>query len=176
MKGGNICIGKYDFQQLKQNPDAYEAIMKILERFGSPILPIVDHHKRKSDWTHLFRKNSRIEHDSIVSNFCGRYLLNHFMLPVMIKGHHKNRPSYIECWYDKELREKLVARMLKYNVAMNNNSLLECYGCKYGRIYNFPPNVAKALYNHFNSKRVLDFCSGYGGRLPDFGQAKRKNM
>lgn len=168
VKSGNIRIGKYDFQQLKQNPDTYEAIMKILEQFDAPILPIIDHHKRKSDWTHLFRKNSRIEHDSIVSNLYGRYLLNHFMLPVMIKGRHKNRPSYTECWNDKELRGMLVMRMLKYNVAMNNNSLLECYGCEYGRIYNFPPNVAKALYNHSNSKRVLDFCAGYGGRLTGF--------
>jgi len=168
----NIRIGEHDFKQLQENPDACEAIMRILERFDKPILPIINHRKRTSDWSHLFRKNSQIECDSIVANQRGIHLLNHFMLSVMIKGHHPHKPNYIDCWNNLEIRRKLVQRMLKYNSSMNNSSLMGCHGIKYGRPYNFPPNVAKALYNHVNARRVLDFCAGYGGRLVGFWASK----
>lgn len=167
-----IYIGKSDFHRLQQNPDACEAIMKLLEHFNQPILPVIDQHKRKSDLVHLFRKNTRINNNSVTSNLHGRSILNYFMIPIMIKGHHINTPNYIDCWNDKELREQLVIRMLEYDTMMNNGSLLRCYNAKYKGIYNFPPNVAKTLYNHFNSKRVLDFCAGYGGRLLGFWTSK----
>jgi 16S rRNA G966 N2-methylase RsmD len=168
LNNGMIRIGKKDFKELQENPDACPAIMKLLEHFDQPIIPVIDKYKCKADLLCLIKKNSQIESGAVTANLRGRYLLNHFMTPITIKGHHLGKPSYVECWYKRELREKLVQRMLEKDSSMNNGTLLGCHGSEHGRLYNFPPNIAKALYNHTNAKRVLDFCAGYGGRLAGF--------
>jgi len=166
-----IKISKGDFKLLRLNPDIVPAIMKLLEKFDKPIYPVVDN--LPSHYTRLCSdKTSIVRHEDkslfVIANNQGRPLLNNFMYPIMIKGHPKKKPSYEQVWYDLTLREKMVRRMLDKDERMNNGSLLGCYGCQYGRLYNFPSNVAACLYNYFGSKRILDFCSGYGGRLLGF--------
>jgi hypothetical protein len=165
---GIIHIGESDFQNLKNQPSACSSIMNLLEQFKEPILPVITDDQCTSGWNSLVKHDTEIVDDSIQASNRARKTLNRFMYQVMIKGHTKGNPTYIECWKDQRLQEKLVRRMLKYDKSMGNGSLYGCYGCLYGRLYNFPPNVAKALYNHVNAKRVLDFCSGFGGRLLGF--------
>jgi DNA methylase/HNH endonuclease len=162
-----ISMSKAEFQTFKSTPDACSTIMKLLEPFKSPILPVITIDQCKSDWFKL-SKDTEIINNTIQASNRGRKLLNHFMYQVMIKGHTQGSPTYIECWNDLQLREKLIRRMLTYDESMSNGSLLGCYGCLYGRLYNFPPNISKAIYNHVNAKRVLDFCAGFGGRLLGF--------
>jgi 16S rRNA G966 N2-methylase RsmD len=166
-----INIPKDEFNELKESPLIVQSIMKALEQYKDPLLPIA--RDLPGHWRRLMDDRTKIEFDEdnqlcVGSNVCGRQIVNHFMQSLIIQGHCKGKPTYIECWNDRLFREKLVKRMLTSDPRMNNGSLWGCYSCKYGRLYNFPPNVTKALFNHFNIKRVLDPCAGFGGRLLGF--------
>jgi tRNA1(Val) A37 N6-methylase TrmN6 len=169
-KDGQIKISKADFTELKTKPNIVPSIMKFISQFDKPLLPQVLNLSQK--YKHLAYDSTEVEHEGeeywVTANNQGRTVLNHFMYDVMITGHPKNKPSYQEVWYDLKMRQKMVERMLSKDIRMNNGSLFGCYGCQYGKLYNFPSNIAKALYSHFDSKRVLDFCAGYGGRLLGF--------
>ena len=165
---GILRINEIMFAELKEREDSCSIIMKLLNNFSKPILPVITKYDCLADWKRLLENDSYIEDDSLTTNVRGRKLLDYFMLSVMIEGHRKGRPTYGECWDTPKLRETLVRRILKHDKSMNNRTFLNSYGNQHGRLYNFPPNVAKALYNNFKSRRVLDFCAGFGGRLTGF--------
>jgi hypothetical protein len=107
-----------------------------------------------------------VKNPLIVSTTKGIKLLNHFVSRIMINAHKYNKISYTEAWNNPKTRRLLVERMIDKDIRVNNGSLYGCYGCKYGRLYNFPPNVARYIYNTYgNCGRVLDSSAGYAGRL-----------
>jgi tRNA1(Val) A37 N6-methylase TrmN6 len=179
VKDNNIKISKQDFSGLK-NMDrdiVVNSIMNLLNTYQSPLLPYSSSEEILKDYklvensltqiTETTQESKEFSQD-IMANMLGRKLLNHIMLPVMIEAYKNNSISYTEAWNRLDIRRKLVERMVQKDERMNNGSIYNCYGCKYGRLYNFPPNVAKALYNKFNAKKVLDPCAGYGGRMLGF--------
>lgn len=163
-----IHIPKHVFLSLKNMNRmlAINSIMKILENFKYPLVPLS--HNRLKDLNNLIKHNSEINDNKISTNTLGRIFLNYFMIHVMIKAHKPNKPTYVQCWEDKKLLEQLINRLLSTESKMINSSLWGCYGCKYGKVYNFPPNIAKCLFNYYKAKNILDPCAGYGGRLLGF--------
>jgi tRNA1(Val) A37 N6-methylase TrmN6 len=172
MVDGIIRIPKTDFEIMKKDPNkSIKLIMSLQDRIQEPPLPISK--ATKIQFSSLEKDQSAILEDtehtlSIIANNIGGLFVNHFMYKSMIHGKPFKRVSYFDAWNDRVIREKLVRRALKYDNGFCNGTLYGCYGCEYGRLYNFPANVARCLYNHFGSRRILDFCAGYGGRLMGF--------
>lgn len=165
--GDKILIPTNEFTILKKEHDIVDKIMDLISDIDI-LLP-----ESKISLTDLINDKTRIKEDEegffIVPNNNGRKIANYHMQNIMITAKKDcNKMTYIEAWNDLNVRKKLVERAVKYDVMFNNGTLYGCYGCKYGKVYNFPPNVARCIYNNFNAKRVLDFCSGYGGRLVGF--------
>lgn len=168
MNNGKINIPKKKFSELKNvnSNIVINSITTILNTFEYPLLPNCENYVK--DVYDLFRNITEIKDNIIYSNILGIKILNFIMLPVMITAHKPNKPSYIQCWNDLYLRKKLIKRMIEKNTSMNNGSLLGCYRCEFGGVYNFPSNIAKSLFNYYNAKHILDPCAGYGGRLLGF--------
>lgn len=96
--------------------------------------------------------------------------LNHFVSKNICTAKVKNKPNIIDLWNNDELKYKLARRGLS-DIQVGGftpSTFIQRFTYKYQRVYNFPPNVARAIYNFFGSKRVLDFSSGYAGRLLGF--------
>jgi 16S rRNA G966 N2-methylase RsmD len=162
-----VKIPEKIFKILKNNISAsVDSIMLLLQKYKNPLISVSGNIDKLC--RNLKDLDGAILNDKITSSTTGSRVLNNFMMPVMIKARRKNKINYIDAWNDLIERRKLVERMLQYDKCMNNGSLYGCYGCIHGRVYNFPINVAKAVYNHFNAIRVLDPCAGYGGRLAGF--------
>lgn len=176
INNGVIYINRIIFQKLKTNPSEHSInIMNLLESIKDPLLPIISDKECYNDYENIKADHTQVIENSISSNKNGRHkFLNKIMFPVMIKGKKYNKISYFDAWNDMCYRKKLVDRMLEKDYLMNNNSLYSCHACTYGIVYNFPPNVAKCLYNYFHATRVLDFCAGYGGRLTGFWTSNAK--
>jgi hypothetical protein len=170
INNGNIYINRFIFQKLKLEPlESSNKIMKLLENIKEPLIPQFLEIEISKDYENLKLDTTDIINNTVLSNKNGRHkFLNKIMHPVMIKGKRFNKISYHDAWYNLNYRRKMVDRMIEKDNVMNNNSLYSCFGCMYGIVYNFPPNVAKCLYNYFHANRVLDFCAGYGGRLTGF--------
>lgn len=165
---GKIAIANKEYTELKKQEHIVESILQLLTKFDEPIMPIITENRMITSCKSLEKDTTQIANNEVITNCSGRTFLNYYIYPLLITTAKNNRKTYEEMWYDLEYRKKLVERSVKYDVIFNNGSLFGCYGCKYGRLYNFPPNVVKALYNHFNAKNILDFCAGYAGRLMGF--------
>lgn len=170
VNNGVIKISKKDFTEIKKDPSAINKLMDILASFDKPILPVITDISKHYD--NILRNNTMVDEIDdklqVISNTKGEGLLNYFMRDIMLKGKRNNSLTYDEAWNNLTIRKLLVERSIKYDKNFNNGALFGAFACKYGRPYNFPPNVAMALYNHFSAKRVLDPCAGYGGRLLGF--------
>jgi tRNA1(Val) A37 N6-methylase TrmN6 len=167
-KEGKISIPSKDYKQIRSHPQAVLAILKLLENFNEPIMPYIADNTLITSYRSLLLKETTVENNEVMASIYGRVFLNYFINPLFATTAKIDTKTYEECWYDMNERRLLVERSIKYDELFNNGSLFGCYGCKYGRLYNFPPNIAKTLYNHFNAKKVLDFCAGYCGRLLGF--------
>jgi tRNA1(Val) A37 N6-methylase TrmN6 len=153
------------------------AILDVLKNFKEPIMPKYTERIIKNDFQSIINDKSELRYNEIkgvptsiiTANTKGIKLMNHFTDPVIIYTHKNNRPSYYEAWNNPDLRKVLVNRMIDKDVRINNRSLFGCFGCQYGRLYNFPVNIAKFMYNTYGKGgSVLDFCAGFAGRLLGF--------
>ena len=80
-----------------------------------------------------------------------------------------NAPSPYRTWYTEKFLDTLLNCIwtLKFKELWKSDFRSMISLRKY-IASQFKPNVAKSIYSHFNSKRVLDFSSGWGDRLAGF--------
>lgn len=125
--------------------------------------------KQTSDTVFKMELNDNTKY-FIISNPVGNDYLNHFVCKNICTATVKNTINIIDLWNNDELKYKLIRRGLSdiQVGGFSPSTFIQRFSYKYQRVYNFPPNVARAIYNFFNSKRVLDFSSGYAGRLLGF--------
>lgn len=107
----------------------------------------------------------------------GFRLLNTFMLRVMLQGNSKSCSSFVAGWKNEYWRLRFWARFCKHVLVrddITNDTILRAYTRNFPRVYNFPPTVAKAIYNKFvpPGGATLDPCAGYGGRVCGFWASK----
>ena len=125
-----------------------------------------------TNYNKLLENNTLVIDNRIVSNTLGIVWLNYFTLDLMLQANNIGRKTIHEIWGDEYSRYCLWESAIKNKTGkINPMTLVQSYAYKSTRIYNFPPNISKGIYNHFKSKRVLDFCAGYGGRLLGFWQS-----
>lgn len=138
-----------------------------------------DHHLRE-ECVLLQNYKSEIINNGIKSTTIAVRFLNYFMIDIMLQARRKSCPTIRQIWNSEKLRrfwELFMKRMKKDPVSrITNITLIQFFGTRYERVYNFPPSVAKSIYDLYgdsgNGRSVLDFCSGYGGRLLGFWFSK----
>lgn len=80
-----------------------------------------------------------------------------------------NSPSPYRSWGIKKFRMTLLNALWSLKVKFVNNAVLRsCIGMRKYIASQFRPSTAKLIYNHFESKHVLDISSGWGDRLTGF--------
>lgn len=173
--GDVVSISEKEFEVLKKDQELFiNNIILLIEDLPLPMM------ETSSNTISIKNDDTKIEYTDdnlpyISANIKGIYFLNKYMVKVMMKAttipkksSMEKNPTFEEVWNNLDYKKKLITRMVKYDKRLCNGSFYGAYACEFGRVYNFPPNIAKCLYNTFKSKRVLDFCSGYGGRLLGF--------
>jgi tRNA1(Val) A37 N6-methylase TrmN6 len=84
-----------------------------------------------------------------------------------------NAPSPHRVWNIKKFRLTYLDSLWSMKVNhINNSVLLECLKLRKFIASQFKPAAAKTIYELFESKRVLDFSSGWGDRLCAFYSCK----
>ena len=94
---------------------------------------------------------------------------NYFHQEARWKCDSINAPSPYRTWYTEKFLDTLLNCIwtLKYKELWKSDFRSMISLRKY-IASQFKPNVAKSIYANFNSKRVLDFSSGWGDRLAGF--------
>lgn len=96
-----------------------------------------------------------------------------FTAPARWRGKHQFCPSpwarWRDPWYMEGLLRELWARPTKGVTPVSLRSLLLVRGHTSAQ---FRPAAAKALYDYFSARRVLDVCAGWGGRLVGFAASR----
>lgn len=161
-----------------------ELIQKLTDK--SLLLPfpkvIISEDKLKEQYNRIVNSNVSIEMfnniKTITSNTNGIVFLNNFVLESILSVRKKRTKTIYEAWKIKKEVESIWNRLLTKedycNSYIDAMKLIRVYGYKVSRAYNFPPNIAKCMYNTYKAKRVLDFSSGFGGRLFGFWCSEAK--
>jgi hypothetical protein len=113
--------------------------------------------------------NTEIINNVIVANNVGNTFLNYYVLKDLLNSTSR-KYNFIKYWNTPELKKNIICRTL-INLQPKTivfNSFIQSYGYMYNKVNNFPANVARSIYNKYGGKNVLDFCSGFGGRLLGF--------
>tara|TARA_B100001287_G_scaffold274715_1_gene280640 strand:+ start:173 stop:1399 length:1227 start_codon:yes stop_codon:yes gene_type:complete len=107
----------------------------------------------------------------------GLIVSDQFVQKIRMECGHKNSPSPARQWDRKGFTSK-VRPILKVLMNLNRDRTLKSglysasmYDClRLGRYMasQFKPIVAKAIYDFFGAKRILDFSAGWGDRLVGF--------
>jgi hypothetical protein len=111
------------------------------------------------------------------SHTSGIELLNQFMLRAMLTGRNSKYVSLLSSWGNLSWRmkfwEKFASRIHtieKRAKSITNSTIRQCFAENHARLYNFPPTIAKRIYERFMPLEgwTLDLCAGFGGRLLGF--------
>lgn len=114
----------------------------------------------------------------LASSSVGSTGINSFVLKNMMSSYNKKYLSLINIWSSFDSRKKLWSNVLKSDRPgpVTSMYIVNTYGYRYGRVYNFPATVAKEVYTYFgnlvmqninrnDTVRILDPCAGFCGRL-----------
>ena len=137
---------------------------------------IIDYDKCLRDLYNFNKSvNSEIINNTITANNVGNIFLNYYVLKDILNSSNK-KYNFINYWNNLQLKKNIINRTL-INLQPKSivfNSFIQSYGYMYNKVSNFPPNVANSIYNMFGGDNVLDFCSGFGGRLLGFWNSNCK--
>lgn len=164
-------------KEITNDASYLEKISETCTNLTSDIFPSITCDKKlmMNDFYSISNNNSTLQENEILSNKCGIILLNAFTIDTMMNARRVNSITLYEMWSTYLGKKQLwnyVFSKHKNNSDITPFSMVQAFSYIKSRVYNFPPTIAKTVYNHFNSKRVLDFCAGYGGRLLGFWCAK----
>jgi DNA modification methylase len=134
--------------------------------------------KLQKDWFGIRKSQYVIPESNIISyRRHGLTLADHFHSHIFSLN-RKNKLSPVDLFNDKDL----LVDCLRKNKALSGTLTYAglhsaiCSNIKSPRLNNFPPLIARDLYNYYcdDGYKVLDFCSGFGGRLLGASISKRK--
>lgn len=111
--------------------------------------------------------NVLLENDELKQYMLGLNLANYFM-PHMFEVRCQHFRSPLDCFNDDELLKIAIDKRVRYGDNMSDAGMRKALSFTNGthKVSNFRPTIAKYIYdNYANGGTVLDFSSGYGGRL-----------
>lgn len=183
-------ISREAFAQLKQTMSkeegaAHLANIIITEGYPLPLVPIswadcLDSMNAllELDATSLIKDGawySRYEYKYaftdkyIATSNIGNRASNYFHQEARFHCGSQNAPSPVRVWADRKFLTGALYALWSLNVEeVTSTTLRNAIGMRKYIASQFRPSAAKAVYQHFNSKRILDPCSGWGDRLAGF--------
>jgi hypothetical protein len=124
----------------------------------------------------LFDTNTLILEDNKLKQVMhGLNLVNYYMPHMWHTKSHSFRAP-IECFNNDELLMKAIRKRTKMGSNMSDAGMRKSLSWTHGthRVSNFRPTIAKYIYDNYSGDgNVLDFSSGYGGRLLGAMTSKR---
>jgi hypothetical protein len=168
-----------------------EELKKDYERIGLDIdkkYPFVSLNKSKEDAIIEFGilRNHDVNTENMSMSIVGNLTLDIFFEEKRLTTKNSQGISQMEMWNDKRKRRKLyedsysvkkteliknVKNFMKLNgnpqlfKELTDNNIRGGVQHSVGAVSQFKPYVSKWLYNHFGVKSVMDFSSGWGGRM-----------
>ena len=169
----------------KEKTRIKKAISDAIEGLPLPLLPISEQEAKEDfknlvefDTRTLLRKNdihTKAEYKYEASNWyisnsnTGRESSNYFHQEARFAAKHWRFDSPLESWTQKKIHQEFLEPLWTMKMGQVNTLMLrQCIVLRKYLASQFPPAVAKELYNLFDAKHVFDFSMGWGDRLAGF--------
>ena len=185
---GELVIDKPHWYQLKNSHDIQELKDAISDTIDDLELPLVKYTEQeaKDDFDELAKFDARtlltkdslyskadysyeLSHWYIKNSVIGRKASNYFHQFARWKVQHARHTSPYRSWTIKKFHQTFLNPLWTLNIPeVNNKTLRMCIQMRMYMAAQYPPAVAKSLYNLFEAKDVLDFSMGWGDRLAGF--------
>ena len=183
-----LVIDKPNWYKLKNEYSQQElkdAISDAIEDLPLPLYPITKQ-DAKQEFDELVNFNDRtlLTKDSLYSKADYKYELSHWYLKNSVVGRkasnyfhqfarwkvqHASHTSPFRSWTIKKFHQTFLNPLWTLNMPeVNSKYLRMCIQMRMYMAAQYPPAVAKSLYNLFEAKDVLDFSMGWGDRLAGF--------
>ena len=187
-----LIIDKPHWYQLKNSytqQELKDAISDAIDGLPLPLYPITKE-EAKEDFNELVKFNARklLNKDSLyakaeykyelsnwymTNSLVGRKSSNYFHQFARWKTQHVKHPSPYRSWTEKKLHQTFLNPLWSMNFKeINSHVLRECITLRMYLASQYPPAVAKCIYELFEAKNVLDFSMGWGDRLAGFHASK----
>ena len=183
-----LVIDKYHWQRLNSSytkQELKDAISDAIEGLPLPLLPITKEEAKEDfdnlvrfDTRSLLRKNdihTKAEYEYDASNWyisnsnIGRPASNYFHQEARFAAKHWRFDSPLDSWTIKRIHQEFLEPLWTMKMGQVNTLMLrQCIVLRKYLASQFPPSVAKELYNLFDAKHVFDFSMGWGDRLAGF--------
>lgn len=99
----------------------------------------------------------------------GNTASNYFHQKARFKCDSLNSPSPHRVWTTEKFRMNMLKNLWTMpTTKVDSSRLRQAMTLRNYVASQFKPSAAKALYTHFGSKHILDFCAGWGDRLAGF--------
>ena len=192
IKGDELVISSQEWDYLNDIYDKDDIKLMISNAIGDNDLPMPMRKITFSDCDLDFQNLKKLDSTSIVKNeswftrynYDSKYFFNNILFSCCNVGNkasdfyqQENRwrcdsitaPSPYRSWTIEKFRLTLLNALwtLKYD-HVDSKVLRSCIGLRKYIASQFRPSTAKAVYDYFNAKNVLDFSSGWGDRLCGF--------
>lgn len=196
IKDGEININKAEWECLNNNHTKEEIINLISDQIGLIEFPFdkISECDAVCDFNNLKKLSvgSIIKRGSfftksnyafnatdlyIQSNNTGGTSSNYFHHKARMMCDSLNSPSPFRIWGIEKFRKNMLKNLWTMPTdEINSERLRNAINMRNYTASQFRPSAAKALYSLFNSKRVLDFCSGWGDRLSGFSSIQSTEL
>lgn len=125
------------------------------------------------DWFSRYDYRYPFSSTYVKINKTGSWTSNFFHQKNRWKCDSINAPSPERTWSTEKFRLTLLNGLWTQKAdRIDNKTLRTCIGLRKYIAAQFRPSAAKAIYEYFNSERVLDISSGWGDRLSGFLASK----
>ena len=187
-----LIIDKYHWLELNSSYSKQElkdAISDAIDGLPLPLLPITEKQAKK-DFENLVKFNTRtllrkpefdlhtkaeyskkykLSNWYISNSNTGRNSSNYFHQEARFAAKHTKFDSPLDSWTIKKIHQEFLEPLWTMKmVQVNTHMLRECIVLRKYLASQFPPAVAKEIYDLFEAKHIYDFSMGWGDRLAGF--------
>ena len=190
-----LVIDKPNWYKLKNEYSQQElkdAISDAIEDLPLPLYPITEQDaKQEFDELVKFDDRTLLTKDNLYSKADYKYELSHWYLKNSVVGRkasnyfhqlarwrvqHARHTSPYRSWTIKKFHQTFLNPLWTLGMPeVNSKYLRMCIQMRMYMAAQYPPAVAKSLYNLFEAKNVLDFSMGWGDRLAGFHASNAKS-
>lgn len=155
-----------------RNSDDFEYISHqfskaLLKKYPKPPMPVITDQELFDDLLMLECDNS----SDFKSNRSGYLLAKKFVLHLILDVKVAPYLTLYEVWKDEAILTQVIQKYHNFSKALcnfNSKYIIRMHNIVHQQGSNFPPVIAKQLYNFYKPRVVLDLCSGFGGRFTGF--------
>jgi len=190
-----LIINKFEWQKINSEysqDEIKQAISDVITGLPLPLVNISDEEAKRDfeelkrfDASSLFRKGdvyTKANYKYGISNWylnnslVGRKSSNYFHQEARWRTQHARYPSPYRSWTELKFHKTFLNPLWTMNMGeVNNKTLRMSIQMRKYLASQYPPAVAKAIYDTFGGRRVCDFSMGWGDRLAGFHASNAKS-